>query len=84
MKRNDTLQFIIIPIEDDVNAGDIPSDIKEAAYKSVEMWEMYWEKENKKRIEEHKREIERLKCELEIAKTRSAFGCTIPYYPPMK
>lgn len=62
---------IIMPLGDGISIEDIPQDVKDAAKKSVEMWEDYLEEETRHRIEERKNNIEKLKAELELAKNNN-------------
>lgn len=66
---------ITMPLGDGISIEDIPQDVKDAAKKSVEMWENYLEEETRRRIEKCKNNIEELKVELEMAKNNN---CVIP------
>lgn len=59
---------IVYPLGDGVSLDDIPDDIKEAAEKSVKMWEDYMKSENERRIKELEFEIEKLKMQNSMAK----------------
>lgn len=54
-----------MPLGDGVSIEDIPQDVKEAAERSVEMWEKYLENETRRKIEECKQEIAKLTIENE-------------------
>lgn len=56
---------IIMPLGDGVSIEDIPQDVKEAAKRSVKMWEEYLENETRHKIEECEREIAKLTIENE-------------------
>ena len=59
---------IVYPLGDGVSLDDISDDIKEAAEKSVKMWEDYMKSENERRIKELEFEIEKLKMQNSMAK----------------
>lgn len=52
-----------MPLGDGISIEDIPQDVKEAAKRSVEMWEKYLENETRRKIEECEREITKLTIE---------------------